>query len=85
MSLETIRKKIDKVDQEIIKLLAKRMELALESAQYKDKVEDSSREEVILKKLECLAEEMGLSISYLSKVYNIVFEEGKFQQRQKVK
>ena len=55
MNLEELRQKINQIDDELIKLLEKRMELVSKVAVYKLKtgkaVLDSKREEIILNKV----------------------------------
>ena len=81
MSLARIRTEIDEIDRELIKLLSKRMELALSSKQYKKDVEDLDREKKIDSSLKSLAKVYELDYSYLKKIYNIIFQEGKKQQK----
>ncbi len=51
MNLEDIRKRLDKIDYQIIKLLDARMELALKSKKFKEKIEDVKREQEVLQKI----------------------------------
>jgi chorismate mutase len=51
MNLNDIRKKLDKIDYQIIKLLDSRMELALKSKKFKQSVEDVKREQEIFEKI----------------------------------
>ena len=81
MSLIKVRTEIDKIDREIVSLLSKRMDLALESKQYKTEVEDLEREKNIDLSLKRLSEEFRLDYSYLKKIYNIIFQEGKKRQK----
>jgi len=83
MSLERIRKEIDEIDREIVRLLSKRMNLALESKQYKLKIEDKGREQEIEEGLKSLATSYKLDYSYLKNIYEIVFLEGKKRQKDK--
>jgi chorismate mutase len=48
MNLETIRKEIDSIDQQIIELLIKRFEKALQTKQFKKTTTDKTREEEVL-------------------------------------
>jgi chorismate mutase len=81
MSLARVRTEIDELDRELIKLLSKRMQLALSSKHYKKEVEDLDRENDIDSNLKSLAKEYELDYSYLKKIYNIIFQEGKKQQK----
>lgn len=80
MSLTRVRKDIDRIDREIVKLLGERMVLALESKKYKTKIEDSNREEEIDKNLKELASKYKLNYNYLRSIYEIIFIEGKSRQ-----
>ncbi len=51
MTLSEIRKKLDKIDFQILKLLNTRMELGLKTKRFKDSVEDSEREADVLEKI----------------------------------
>ena len=48
MKLEELRKRVDLIDGEIVKLLGARMELALRTGKHKDGVADPKREESVL-------------------------------------
>ena len=52
MKLEDIRKKIDKIDRELLVLLQERMGLALRSRKFKETVSDPSREKDVLARIE---------------------------------
>lgn len=54
MRLEEIRKKIDKIDRELLVLLQERMGLALQSRKFKKAVTDTAREENLLARAERL-------------------------------
>lgn len=81
MSLARVRKEIDQLDRELVKLLSKRMELALESKNYKIMIEDIGREQEVELNLKSLATEYKLDYSYLKEIYEIVFREGKKRQK----
>ncbi len=51
MNLEDIRTRIDRLDHELLKILSERMEYALQARKFKSQVEDSTREEQVLKNL----------------------------------
>ena len=70
MRLEDIRDKIDTLDDQIILLLEKRFETIkrLKELKLKKQVEDSSREEEILKKI---------SSKYIQKIYLEIFKNSK--------
>lgn len=51
MEIEKVRKKIDEIDFEIIKLLSERMEFALRTSRLKTKTQDKEREEEVKDKI----------------------------------
>ena len=55
MKLNDIRKKIDKIDRELLVLLQERMGLALRSNKFKEEIHDPDREEVVLARAERLS------------------------------
>ena len=76
MDLELLRKEIDAVDNQIIELFSKRMDIAAGIAQYKKEngkaVFDPARERAIVKRItEGLDEEAS---SWFSMLYNTIFE-----------
>ncbi len=58
MNLEEIRRKIDKIDRELLVLLQERMGLAIRSKKFKLNVADARREEIVLAR----AERMNLDL-----------------------
>lgn len=75
-NLSDIRKKIDEIDDEVITLLSRRLELVVETLGKKDKIEDLNREFQIMQKLK---ERVGNAENekYLTEIYRIIFKEGK--------
>ncbi len=76
--LISTRKKIDKLDSQIVELLAKRFELAkaageIKKASRKD-LQDTTREQSLLTALVNRAEKKGLDPVLISKLYRIIFE-----------
>lgn len=80
MSLDKIRQEIDKLDRKFVKLLKKRMDLALASKEYKTKIEDLDREEEIDANLKEMAINNQIDYDYLKRIYEIIFQEGKKKQ-----
>ena len=80
--LAKIRNKIDTFDNEIIKFLIKRMELALLTPEYKEATEDAEREEQIRKKIGEIVRTEEDRI-FISKLYDMIFEESKSRQKLK--
>lgn len=73
--IERYRKKIDKIDREIIALLEKRFLITKEIIKYKRekeiKVRDKVREEEIIKKL---SKGKKLDKSLVKKIYKLIFQ-----------
>lgn len=83
MSLDTIRRKIDEVDAEILRLLHRRMELAVESRKYKFEVEDTFREDQVISKVTELSKTYNLDIEFIKRIYQEIFSESKKRQLKK--
>ena len=76
MKLEEIRRKIDKIDRELLVLLQERMGLALRSKKFKATVTDPKREEDVLAR----AERMNLDLvghSFARQLLRTIIEESK--------
>lgn len=77
--LSSLRSDINKVDREIIKLLAQRREISKEiskaKAEYEKPIRDQARETQLLDKLIALGTEHGLESSYLLKIFNEIIED----------
>jgi len=73
MSLEDLRKKIDRTDAEIVRLIAERIRRAEEIGREKQKqgkqVEDLSRETEVMSNIRRLAEQENISIEGLESIY----------------
>jgi prephenate dehydratase len=81
MNLDDIRRKIDKIDRELLVLLQERMGLAIQSKKFKSKVADPKREEVVLAR----AERMNLALvegSFARQLLRTIIEESKRLQQQ---
>ena len=81
MKLEDIRKKIDKIDRELLVLLQERMGLALRSKKFKTSVVDQRREEKVLAR----AERMNLDLvksSFARQLLRTIIEESKRLQEE---
>jgi chorismate mutase len=81
MSLEKIRDDIDKLDRKLVELLRARMDLAIKSKKYKKEIEDLDRERQVLNNLKLLAQKYNLDSNYIMSIYQLIFEEGKKQQK----
>lgn len=77
--LEDYRDKIDKIDETLLKLLAKRLMLASKVGVYKKKnklpLVDEKREKEIIEKLNQNARSYNLRIKSVRKIWQIIFKE----------
>jgi len=73
MSLEELRKQIDALDNEIIRLISERMKVTQEIGHKKKEagspIEDKYREKIVLERVRNLALEMGLNPEDIEKIY----------------
>jgi prephenate dehydratase/chorismate mutase len=80
MKLDEIRRKIDKIDRELLVLLQERMGLALRAKKFKETVADPKREEYVLAR----AERMTLDLverSFARQLLRTIIEESKRLQK----
>lgn len=80
MGLKNIRDKIDAIDSKILKLLNTRMEQAIIARKYKNKVEDSGREQEILDRIESDTGEL-ISPAFCKKLFSEIMNESKELQK----
>jgi chorismate mutase-like protein len=89
MPLTKIRKEIDKLDQDLVKLLKKRKSLITKVAQIKKKYKlplfQKAREAEIDKKLAKFAKEHKLDKKFLKKIWTNIIDESKTIQKKIVK
>lgn len=81
MTLEDLRKNIDKIDAELVRLLNKRMEMTMKTRNLKSDVKDSEREEKVLEKIR----ERSLNLirpQFSEEVFKAVMKESKDLQAQ---
>jgi prephenate dehydratase/chorismate mutase len=81
MKLDEIRRKIDKIDRELLVLLQERMGLAIQAKKFKPVVTDPKREEVVLAR----AERMNLALvesSFARQLLSTIIEESKRLQQE---
>lgn len=82
--IESIRKKIDGIDQKILSLLSERMQLMPKVAAYKHNnnlnLTDLKREEIILEKKRKAAQKLGISSYLIDALFQNLFEESKQKQ-----
>ncbi len=83
-SLETLREEINRIDENIITLLSKRMEVAKSIAALKKvkgiSVEDRDREKTIFLKLEREARRNNISEEFVSEVFGLIVSHSKLIQ-----
>ena len=83
--LERYRKKIDEVNDKILKLLSKRVDIVKKVKQYKQKhnipITDKGREKVIFEKLGKKAEEFDLSKTSYKEIFEAIIRHSKQVQR----
>ena len=85
MSLNQLRNKIDKIDGQLIALLAKRKEVVRCIGQLKQKqglpIFNKAREAEITQKLQQLAKKFDLRPIFLQKVWQLIIAEAKVVQK----
>ncbi len=83
-NLEKYRKEIDRIDEEIIKLLDKRLKVSLKIGDYKRKrklkIYDKKREIEVFDKLERLAVQHKLDETFINKVFNVIVRNSRRSQ-----
>jgi chorismate mutase/prephenate dehydratase len=83
MSLDSLRRKIDRIDDRIVDLLAERIGLALETAALKPAVRDAGREAAIVSRLQARASASipgRLSPDFIAALYALIFAESRKAQ-----
>jgi chorismate mutase len=85
MNLKVIRQEIDKTDEKLLSLLDRRFQLAILAKVAKKKlklpIEDSYREREIIKRMEKMAKNRGLPISFINKIFKLIINEAKRKQK----
>ncbi|MEI8345947.1 MAG: bifunctional chorismate mutase/prephenate dehydratase [Pseudomonadota bacterium] len=84
MSLEETRKGIDAIDSKILNLINQRMELALQTARYKDKIEDKDREKQVLDRAKLNLGRL-ISSEFGEKIFTEIMQESKNIQEKRTK
>ncbi|MEM7283616.1 MAG: chorismate mutase, partial [Pseudomonadota bacterium] len=74
-----IRSNINRVDSELLKLLAERRALTLSMGKFKDRsgsaLRDQEREQNLLKRLTEEAKPLGLDQYFITNLYHVIFED----------
>jgi chorismate mutase len=80
-SLETLREEINRIDENIVGLLSKRMELAKKIATLKKEkgipVEDRDRERTLFLKLENEARRNNIDENFVSEIFGMIISHSK--------
>jgi prephenate dehydratase/chorismate mutase/prephenate dehydratase len=84
MSLDIIRKNIDRIDSKILNLLGCRMELALMAKKFKSQIEDIEREKKLLERIKRNSTGV-INSEFLEKIYNEILRESKHLQKEDFK
>ena len=86
--IENLRKLIDELDEEILKLLSKRKNLVKEVGKLKENLDlpvfDKKREEEILKTISNKAKLLGLDVDSVSNVFGAIFEGSRTEQQKRM-
>jgi prephenate dehydratase/chorismate mutase/prephenate dehydratase len=84
MNLEKIRKKIDHIDHEILRLLNERIELGLRTKKFKESICDRERETQILEKLKKYSKAYSVIQSdFIEKLFTAIMRENRESQKAK--
>lgn len=79
--IDDLRKEIDKLDSELVKLLAKRMELSAQVGHEKEasgiEIHQKTREMTVLDSAKLLANSLGLAESFVTDIYALIFAESR--------
>lgn len=76
-NLEEVRKEIDKIDEEIVKLIAKRSKYVKQAAKFKESIEEIKSEERIsnvLNHVRHLAATLGISPNLVADIFKILID-----------
>ena len=88
MEIEEIRQKLDGIDAQIMSLIAKRMSYMPKIAEFKRKagipVEDSAREESVLKKAHELAKAEGISEELAEHIMKAIIKHARKLQQERL-
>lgn len=79
MNLKDVRKKIDLIDSQILKLLNDRTEYALISKKFKKEIQDDEREKQILERIARKSSSLINKIS-IAKIYDLILKDSKLSQ-----
>ncbi|RLG56971.1 MAG: chorismate mutase [Candidatus Hydrothermarchaeota archaeon] len=81
MSIDKLRKQIDEIDEEILTLIAKRMQKAKKIGEIKRtkglKIKDNEREREVIEKWKRKAKELNLSKEFVEKIVKEIIRESR--------
>jgi len=79
--MKKLRTKIDQLDQNLLKLLAKRKKVVLEICKFKREqgleLEDKKREREMLVKRKEVAQDLGLNEGFIEELFQLIIKESK--------
>jgi len=79
--LDDLRKEVDKVDAELIRLLAKRLHLSTEIGREKKatgvEIHQKTREMTVLDQAKLLANSLGISEAFITDIYSLILSESR--------
>lgn len=79
--IDDLRKEVDKLDSELVKLLAKRINLSVQIGHEKKaagtEVHQKTREMTVLDSAKLQADSLGLSNAFVTDIYSIIFTESR--------
>jgi prephenate dehydratase/chorismate mutase/prephenate dehydratase len=84
MDLKDIRKKIDLIDSQILKLINDRTEYALVSKKFKKEIKDEEREKQILERITKKSSSL-INKNSILKIYDLILKDSKFFQEEDYK
>ena len=84
-NIETYRKQIDQINNQILELLSKRLEISKKVGEYKKQnnipIQDPIREKEILASLSNKGKELGLTKNFINQLFNPIFKNSKDVQK----
>ena len=85
MDIEELRKEIDNINSEIVRLISKRNKVVKKIGDYKKnkglEIYDSKREIEILKKIKLLAKKEGLNEKFILRIFKEILKNSKELQK----
>lgn len=84
--IDDLRKEIDKLDAELVRLIARRMDLSVQIGREKKasgaELHQKTREMTVLDTAKLLADSLGLSETLITDIYALIFAESRRLQSQ---